>query len=353
MRPAALDFRALKIDAFLVTGAHNVRYLSGYTGSNGMLILRPGGEAMFFTDPRYEIQSHQEVIGAQIVIVRTGGLAAAAAAWMKKKRIKRAGFEGSRVSYHEYLFFDENSGGARFLPAGPLIEGQRMVKDADEIDKIRRSVLTNSAAFDRVTSKIHVGTTERDVAAELEYQMRRLGAEQAAFETIVAAGPRTALPHARPTSRKIANNELLLIDVGAFQDGYASDMTRMLHFGKVPSATAKMYKAVRESQLAAIDAVREGATAGSVDREARRVLAAYGLAEKFTHSTGHGLGLEIHEPPRIGRKDKTRLRAGMAITIEPGAYIENVGGIRIEDTVVVTRAGCEVLTPTPKELVKL
>jgi Xaa-Pro aminopeptidase len=349
VREPQIDWRELKIDSLLVTGRENVRYLTGYTGSNGLLLLLRDGEPVFFTDPRYEIQSRQEVAG-NTVIVRQGGLAKAAAAVLKRKRLRRIGFERAHLSYDQYVFFEDSLPGKRLLPVGPLIELQRMVKSEDELALIRRSVLTNSAAFERTVKKIRPGMRESDVAAEIDYQMRRLGAEKPAFDTIVAAGERTALPHASPTSRKLGSNELLLIDVGSFQAGYASDMTRMLHLGPVPRKVGAMYRAVLEAQLAALDAVREGTTAARVDRAAREVLARHGLDKQFTHSTGHGLGLEIHEPPRLGKKDKTRLQAGMAITIEPGAYVENFGGIRIEDTVIVTRTGCEILTPTPKEL---
>jgi Xaa-Pro aminopeptidase len=228
-----------------------------------------------------------------------------------------------------------------------------MVKSADEIALIRASVNTNSQAFGRTLKRIRPGVLESDVAAELEYQMRRLGAEKPSFETIVASGRRSALPHAQPSRVPLAPNQLVLIDVGASRCGYASDMTRMLFFGKPGAKIRRMYSAVLASQLAAISAVREGATAALVDRKARQSLNAEGLDKAFVHSTGHGLGLEIHEPPRLGKKDKTRLVAGMVITIEPGVYIEGTGGIRIEDTVLVTKTGCEVLTPTPKELLLL
>lgn len=352
MRTAAVDFAVLKADALLISGDSNVRYLSGFTGSNGLLLLLKDGETVFFTDPRYEIQSAEEVSGKR-VIVRKGGLMPAAADLIRKKKLKRVAFEKAHLTYEQYQFLDDQSGDARLVGAGTLIEQQRMVKTPEELELIRQSVKTNSAAFDHVTRRLKPGATEGDIAAELEFQMRKLGAEKPAFDTIVAAGERTALPHANPTSRKWGKDELLLIDMGAFRNGYASDMTRMLHTGAVPARTRQMYQAVLEAQLAAIDVVREGVTAARVDRAARNVLEAYGLDKAFTHSTGHGLGLEIHEPPRLGKRDKTRLKAGMAITIEPGAYIRNFGGIRIEDTIVVTRNGCEVLTETPKELINL
>jgi Xaa-Pro aminopeptidase len=240
--------------------------------------------------------------------------------------------------------------GVTLKPIGPVVDRLRMVKSDDEIARIRRSVLTNSEAFEKATRSIRPGARESAIAAELEYQMRRLGAEKAAFETIVAVGSRSALPHAQPTGRKLQNNELLLIDMGACQDGYMSDMTRVLFLGQPSRRIRSMYNAVLKAQLAAIDAVRPGVTAAHVDRAARRVLVTEGLGKEFVHSTGHGLGLEIHEGPRLGRRDKTKLQPGMAITIEPGAYVRDFGGIRIEDTVLVTKNGCEVLTPTSKEL---
>lgn len=352
MRTADLDWRELNIDALIITGAENIRYLSGFTGSSGVLLLFRHAAPVFFTDPRYEVQSKLEVEG-ETRIIRTSGLLKAAGALVKRKRLRRVGFERAHLTYEGFGLLDDETGSARLLPVAPLIERQRMLKSDDEIAKIRQSVLTNSQAFEKTVKTIRAGQTEAAIAARIDYEMRRIGAEKPAFETIVAAGERTALPHAHPTSRKVAGDELLLIDVGAFQNGYASDMTRMLHLGAVPARVWTMYRAVLEAQLAAIDAVREGTTAARVDKAARDVLARHGLDKQFTHSTGHGLGLEIHEPPRLGKKDKTILKAGMAITIEPGAYIEDFGGIRIEDTVVVTRNGCDILTPTSKELVNL
>ena len=180
--------------------------------------------------------------------------------------------------------------------------------------------------------------------------MRKLGAERPAFDTIVASGARSACPHAEPSEKTIDNNELVLIDMGAQQRGYASDMTRMVSLGAPSRRVRRLYKAVLEAQLAGLDTVRAGISASAVDRGAREVLRQHGLAEQFSHSTGHGLGLEIHEEPRIGKTGKARLEKGMVITVEPGVYIEGFGGIRIEDTVLVTEDGCEVLTPTSKEL---
>jgi Xaa-Pro aminopeptidase len=228
-----------------------------------------------------------------------------------------------------------------------------MVKSDEEIELIRASVITNSQAFGRAVKKLRIGMSERDLAAEIDCQMRRLGAERPAFETIVASGERSALPHARPGANPIASGQLLLVDMGASRDGYASDMTRMIFTGRPGTRVKRLYAAVLEAQLAAVDAVRDGITADAVDRRARQTLKRHGLDKAFVHSTGHGLGLEIHEPPRVGKREKTRLEAGMVITIEPGAYLEGLGGVRIEDTVLVTERGCDVLTPTPKELLAI
>jgi len=344
-------FPEWKLDALLVSALPNIRYLTGFTGSNALLAITPGG-VLLFTDPRYDIQAREQA-GCPVKVVR-GPLTAAANAWIARQRLKRVGFEKSRLLYSDYAALKEALPlGASLIAVAGWVEQLRMVKSEEEIGRIRQSVLTNSAALAASLPRIRAGISENDVAAELEYQMRLHGAEKAAFDTIVAAGERTALPHAEPGPRLIEANQLLLIDMGASQAGYASDMTRMFVLGKIGGRLRGIFNAVRKAQLAGIDSVRAGVTAGQVDRRARQVLQSEGLGKAFVHSTGHGLGLEIHEAPRIGKKDKTALRAGMVITIEPGAYIDGLGGVRIEDTVLVTSTGCEVLTPTPKELISL
>ena len=346
---AAIPFAELKIDALLVSAPPNIRYLSGFTGDNGLLLLTPDSQTLF-TDPRFTIQAAEECTWPVVTVAKTP-LDQAAVQAIRKHRWKRIGFEASRMLYDTHRRLGETlPKGARLKPIGPLVEKLRMIKSDAEIARIRRSVLTNSEAFENASRSIRLGAQESGIAAELEYQMRRLGAEKAAFETIVAIGSRSALPHAQPTARKLANDELLLIDMGACQDGYMSDMTRVLFVGRPSRRLRGMYNAVLKAQLAAIDAVRPGITAGHVDRAARGVLEREGLGKEFVHSTGHGLGLEIHEGPRLGRREKMKLEAGMTITIEPGAYVRDFGGIRIEDTVLVTKNGCEVLTPTSKEL---
>jgi Xaa-Pro aminopeptidase len=339
------------IDAVLVTAAPNVRYLSGFTGSNGALLLT-ASSATLLTDPRYSIQAAAET--SCRVITAKGALTASAAKMALRRSWRRLAFERGRVSFNQYCaLHDGCAGKVELVAMTDNIDEARAVKSPAEIALIRASVEANARAFQRTVKRIRSESTENDIAAEIDYQMRRFGAEGPAFESIVAAGPRSALPHARPSSERLGTNRLLLMDTGAIRSGYCSDMTRVVHLGVPGSRAKRLYRAVLEAQLAAIDAVRPGVKAGSVDNAARRVLRAHGLDRAFVHSTGHGLGLEIHETPRLGKRESTRLEAGMAVTIEPGAYIEGFGGVRIEDTVVVTDAGCEVLTPVSKELLAI
>lgn len=341
----------LKADALLVSSPANLRYLTGYAGSNGLALVTPS-ETHFFTDPRYALEASQNI--ACKLHIAKGPLSEAVAGVVKRKKLKKIGFEPVWLNLEQHQKLKNLlPPGASLHPISGVVENLRMTKSAEEIDQIRRSVLVNSEAYGRTLRRVRLGMRERDVAAELDYQMRIFGAEKPAFDTIVASGARTALPHAQPTSRRLEENDLLLIDMGACLDGYMSDMTRMAFLGFPNKRIRTLYGAVLEAQLAAIDCVRPGVAVARVDAAAREVLKRHALDRQFVHSTGHGLGLEIHEGPRIGKKDQTKLAAGMAITIEPGAYIEGLGGIRIEDTVLVTASGCEVLTPTTKEFVHL
>jgi Xaa-Pro aminopeptidase len=347
-RAVAASLAGRKLDALLVSFGPNLRYLSGFTGSNALLLLLPG-QSILFTDPRYQIQAAQEV--SCTVTIAKGPLEADLVAAIARHRVRRIGYEPALISCEAFRSLESRlPAKASLVAAGGSVERMRMVKSPSEIDRIRRSVLTNSRAFEQTVLGVRAGITEQDLAAELEYRMRRLGAEKPSFETIVAAGVRSALPHAQPTAARLQFGQLVVVDMGALQEGYASDMTRMLYLGTPTAKVKRTYRAVLEAQLAGIDAVRAGARTAHVDAAARDVLKRHGLDRAFIHSTGHGLGLEIHEPPRLGKSDKGRLQAGMAITIEPGVYLENFGGIRIEDTVVVTEKGCEILTPTSKEL---
>jgi len=344
-RALAIDRLAgSKLDALIVSSLHNVRYLTGFTGSNGAVLLYRNRPPVLLTDPRYTVQSRQQAT-CRIAIVK-GPLLKGIVQELDRARPPRLGFERDYLTVGQ---FDGLRTRGTLVPVSGLIENLRMIKDAGEVEKIRASVTCNSRALDAALKRLKPGMRESEFAAEIDYQSRRLGADGPSFDTIVAAGERAALPHAHPGPSRIGPG-ILLIDMGAFLDGYASDMTRMVHVGRAAPKYKRLYRAVLESQLAAVDAVKPGATTHAIDRAARTTLKRHGLDREFVHSTGHGLGLEIHELPRIGRKDATVLEAGMTITIEPGIYIEGWGGIRIEDTVLVTPTGCEVLTPTTKDL---
>lgn len=344
----AAEIPPLELDALLLTNLVNVRYLTGFTGSNGLLLLTPES-ATLFTDPRYTLQAAQET-SCRVEIVK-GSTLTGLLPVIKRRKLRRLGFEHQHIAFHTHHFLKEKLAlGFELKPTSALVETHRMVKSESEVARIRRAVATNSKAYERVLGRMKPGVRESDIAAELEHQMRRFGAEGPSFDTIVASGPHAALPHYRPAASPIGADQLLLIDMGATQDGYTSDMTRTVFFGTPSRDWKKRYQAVLDAQLASIAAVRPGVPASKIDQAARQVLKTHGLDQAFTHSTGHGLGLEIHEGPRLGRKEKTKLKAGMVITIEPGVYLEGDGGIRIEDTVLVTESGCEVLTPTSKDL---
>jgi Xaa-Pro aminopeptidase len=304
---------------------------------------------VMLTDPRYTLQAKRETerTGVRAKVVK-GALEPGAAAVLEGA--KRIGFEDSRVRYGVWSYLDRNLGkGCRLIGVGDPVGLLRMVKSGSEIAAIRKSVMVNSRAYAGALAGLRPGMTEKALAGEIEYRMRLEGAEKPSFETIVAFGANSALPHAQPGETKIAGNGILLIDMGTMRGGYASDMTRCVHLGNPGAKARKLYSAVLEAQQAALEAVKPGARGGDVDGAARKVLRRQGFGAAFVHSTGHGLGLEIHEAPRLGRGDETELVPGMVITIEPGAYLAGFGGVRIEDTVVVTRDGREMLTPTSKE----
>ena len=329
----------------------NIRYLTGFSGSSALVLLS-AREAVLYTDPRYELQAAGET-DCKVRVIR-GALWPELVKNVRRRRANSLGLEAEHLAQAEYARIGEQLGPVVLLSdVSGLAEGLRAVKDEGEIELIRRSMDVCGRAYLQTLKKIRVGISEAQIAAELEYRMRRLGAERPAFETIVAAGARSALPHAQPTGSRVHANQLVLVDMGASREGYASDMTRVMHTGRPTAPTKRLYTAVLEAQLAALDAVRPGATCASIDGVARRTLTRLGYGEFFVHSTGHGLGLEIHEAPRIGRRVKDVLERNMVITIEPGAYIPGQGGVRIEDTVVVTARGAEVLTAVPKELLVL
>lgn len=338
-----------RVDCLLIGSLPNIYYLTGFTGSAGLLLVEER-RVTLYTDGRYTLQAAEEVKTARVEIPRAGALEAVLRR-LKKSSCRRIGFEaGSSYQFYRRLA-GELRGRLRALE-GP-VESLRLVKDEEEIACIRQAVELNSRVLDEVLPLVGPGAVERDLAAELDYRMRRHGAEKPAFETIVASGPRSALPHARPSSRVLGQNEFVLFDMGVILGGYSSDMTRTVYLGSAKGPARKLYAAVREAQQKACRAVRAGVSCGEVDRAARRHIAAHGYGRFFTHSTGHGLGIQVHEKPRLAAREKTRLPAGAVVTIEPGVYLPGLGGVRIEDVVVVRKGGAEVLTPTPRDFLAL
>lgn len=277
-------------------------------------------------------------------------LLSAAARWLSRKGPGAAGYEDDHLSCRAFRVLErEVHRSVRLVPAGGIVEDLRIIKDEDEIEQIREAGRITVEVFEEVLPQVGVGARESDLVAEIEYRMLRKGAEGAAFETIVASGPRGALPHARASSRRLQKDELVILDLGAILGGYAADMTRTVYLGRPSQRVRRLYSAVLEAQRLATESLQAGIRAGDVDKVARRALARRGLAKYFTHSTGHGVGLEIHERPRVGRGEKTRIEAGCVVTTEPGVYLKGFGGIRIEDTVAVGPEGPEILTTAPKD----
>ncbi len=285
------------------------------------------------------------------VIEEKGVLIKAVARWVRKKRAPRVGYEDSHLTCAAFRELTrEGRGKLQIEPAGGLIETLRFVKDQDEIGHIRRASALTVKVFEEVLPQIRPGVRESDLAAEVEYRMRREGAEGAAFQTIVASGTRGAFPHARASGKLLKKSELVIFDLGAILAGYAADMTRTIYLGQPSRRLRGVYNAVLEAQQGAVEALRPGIRGEEVDAVARRILGRRrGLAKYFTHSTGHGVGLEIHEKPRLGRGEKTRLEIGCVVTVEPGIYQKDFGGIRVEDTVLVGAKGPEILTPAAKD----
>ena len=345
-----------KCDIFLVTHLPNVRYLCGFTGSSAVLLLSPSG-SMLLTDGRYTEQARAEVVGARVAIVRKSPLVAAAE-WLRNRAGLRKRLAGAVESEHltvssRALLRRLLSSRLRLRDTAGVVERLRMVKDKQELARIRAAAKLGASLFQAALPLVRPGATESALAAEMEYAARRGGAEAMSFPTIVAAGPRSALPHARASANVVPRRGFVLFDFGVILAGYCSDMTRTVCVGRPTAEARRVYQAVLEAQQAALAAVRPGVAVGEVDRAARRVLRGAGLARYFTHSTGHGVGLEIHEPPRVAAGQQERLQPGMVITVEPGVYLAKRGGVRIEDMVVVTASGCEVLTSTDRDLIVL
>jgi Xaa-Pro aminopeptidase len=347
------QFSSLGVDAFLVSHLPHIRYLCGFSGSAGLLLIDSAG-ATLVTDSRYTFQVREETTGVRVHIAKGGLLSAVAKFLASRSRTRRVAYSDAHLTVAQHRTLAGLAGKrVRWASDGNAVEKLRAVKDAAEQAVIAEAAELISDVVGDVLKMIRVGVSELEVAAEIEHAIKRRGASGASFETIVASGARSAWAHARPTGKLLQQNELVVLDQGAILRGYSSDMTRTVFVGKAPSRVRGLYRAVWDAQQAAKAAIRPGALAGDVDRAARGVLRRAGLARYFTHSTGHGLGLEVHEMPRLGKGDETVLQEGMILTVEPGVYIEGLGGIRIEDDVVVTARGAQDLTTAPRDLLEL
>jgi Xaa-Pro aminopeptidase len=342
------------VEALLVTHPPNIFYLSGFTGSSGVLLVE-GSRATLFTDNRYTVQARDEVFpGVRVEITGKPGLSAAGARLASLRGRVRAGFAPEQLTVGQRAMVSHAAGKqVRWKPVVAAVESLRGVKDCNEIAVMREAAILAGTVWESVLELVKPGVTEIALAAEIEYGMRKGGATGAAFDTIVASGWRAALPHGRASAKPLEKIELVVFDLGAILRGYCSDITRTVYLGRAPRQVKDWYGAVREAQEAARAVVMPGVTAGEVDAAARGVLERRRLGKKFTHSTGHGLGIEVHEAPRVGRGDGTRLVDGNVITIEPGIYMEGTGGIRIEDDVWVRAGGAETLSQARRELLEL
>jgi Xaa-Pro aminopeptidase len=348
-----LSFSILRADAFLVTHLPSIQYLCGFGGSAGVLLIEPS-RATLITDSRYEFQAQEQVSGAKVHIAKHGLLRAAAEMLGKRRGRLRVAYAPGQVTVAQKAALQALGGTQmRWVSGRDIIERLRAVKDPGELALMRQAATLISEVFGAVLPEIKTGISEIILAAKIEYEIKKRGGSGPCFDTIVASGPRSAWAHARPTSKLLRKNELVVLDQGAILRGYCSDLTRTVFLGRAPVKVRRLYDAVLEAQGAAREAIRPGVKAGKVDAAARQTLNRLRLAQYFTHSTGHGLGIEVHEMPRLGRGEQTVLEEGMVVTIEPGVYIEGLGGIRIEDDVVVTSKGAENLTSAPREFLEL
>jgi Xaa-Pro aminopeptidase len=343
------------VDAQVVTHLPNVRYLCGFSGSAGFLLVEEH-RATLFTDSRYALQASEETArsGVHVRIAKRGLLRALVDALNSRKGRLRTAYSSEHMTVQQMKTLSRGLGKrGKWMDCRSNVEKLRSIKDADEIATMRDAAVLISDVFYSVAKRIKPGMTELSLAAEIDYAMKQQGASRPSFETIIASGPRSAWIHARPSSKPLKKNELVVMDQGAILRGYSSDLTRTVFLGRPSGKVRGIYNSVLEAQRAAKEAIRPGVRTGAVDLAARRVLRQRGLEKYFTHSTGHGLGIEVHEMPRLASGDETLLAEGMVVTVEPGVYVEGFGGVRIEDDVLVTARGAEDLTTAPRELLAL
>jgi Xaa-Pro aminopeptidase len=343
------EIHKARIEALLVTDPTNVTYLTGFTGDDSYLLVTRR-DAVLLSDFRFIEQLQQECPGLDVSIRKLGTeLHEAAADAIRACKARPVGVEAASITLDLFVRLTEALEGVEFVPTKRLVEHLREIKDRDEIAAIRRAVEIAQRAFAVIRACLRGEQTEKEIAYELENQIRRFGGSRCSFTPIVGVGPRGALPHAVLSDQRIGDSDFVLIDWGACESLYMSDLTRVLVTGRIPPKLEAVYQIVLRAQQAAIDAIRPGAVMQEVDAAARRVIEDAGYGKRFGHSLGHGIGLRVHELPRLAAKQQRKLKAGMVVTVEPGIYLPGWGGVRIEDDVLVTRTGHEVLSSVPRE----
>lgn len=345
------ELRKQDIGSLLVTNETNVSYLTGFTGDSTYLLIG-SGNTLLISDSRYTTQITEECPGLDVYIrPHTQKMHEAAAKVLKKSKLSTVGFEAGVVTVETFEAWKKELPSTTFAPCSSVVEDLRMVKDADELAEIRAAVRFAEKGFATLRAALRPDLTELEVAHDLEHSMRKFGSPGVSFPPIVGVGPRGALPHGRPSAVRISESDSVLVDWGANSvGGYKSDLTRVLVTGKVSAKLEKVYGVVLTAQRLGIEAIRPGVKGCEVDAVARQHIEQAGFGKYFGHSLGHGIGLNIHEGPRLAAISQTVLKPGMVVTVEPGIYIPNVLGVRIEDDILVTKDGYEVLTSVPKEL---
>jgi Xaa-Pro aminopeptidase len=338
-----------RCDAFITLFSPHLRYLTGYSGSNGLCIVTRH-KVFFLTDFRYKEQIKSEVASSRSFIT-SGELIEKAADEKLLKGCKLVDIEKDYLSFGHYAELRKHFQGVRFLPTSEIVESLASVKSEPEISLIKKAAAITDEVFDRIIGTIKPGVSELDVSAEISYLHKKLGAEKDSFEPIVVSGPRGSLPHGRPSSKKIQHGELVTLDLGCFYKGYCSDLTRTIALGKPSAEARKVYAIVLDAQQKGIESARSGMAAKTLDGISRGVIHAKGYGKYFGHGLGHGIGLQIHEFPRLSTRSTHTLRTGNVVTIEPGIYLPGKFGVRIEDDIVVRNGLCDVLTTSPRSLI--
>lgn len=340
-----------KLDGVLISNPYNMRYISGFSGATGYLLITQR-ESVLFTDSRYTIQAKEESDTFAVVELKNS-YTELIKEWIEKEQIKILGFEGEDVQVSTYLQWKEAFPVEELKDTGTTIALLRSIKTEEELEKLEEAERIGDKAFSKILEIIRPGMTELEVAAHLEFWMKQYGAEGLSFDTIAASGLNSAKPHAVPGRKVMEKGDFVTMDFGCIYEGYCSDMTRTIVLGKASRKQREIYECVLHAQLEALKFIRAGKTGQEVDKVARDIITNAGYGENFGHGLGHSVGLYIHEEPRLSKKDETVLAENMVVTVEPGIYVENFGGVRIEDMVVVTKEGCRNFAHSAKELIEI